>query len=89
MGCFNSPSDLHEVKRLIEGAGGAVNLVYPVECKLTDTPRLAESAINVVMYHEFGEALAKELDKPYLFAPMGIQETTDFITKLGEMLGTE
>jgi chlorophyllide a reductase subunit Z len=88
MGCFNSPSDLHEVKRLIEGAGGAVNVVYPLECKLSDTPRLAESAVNIVMYKEFGERLAKDLGKPYLFAPMGIRETTDFITKLGELLGT-
>lgn len=87
-GCFNSPSDLHEVKRLIEGAGGKVNLVYPIEATLKDTPRLAESAVNVVMYREFGEALAQELGKPYLFAPMGIRETTEFIQKLGDLLGT-
>ncbi|MCS6846478.1 MAG: chlorophyllide a reductase subunit Z [Anaerolineae bacterium] len=87
-GCFNSPSDLHEVKRLIEGAGGKVNLVYPIEATLKDTPRLAESAVNVVMYREFGEALAKELGKPYLFAPIGIRETTEFIQKLGDLLGT-
>ncbi|MDW8350665.1 MAG: chlorophyllide a reductase subunit Z [Anaerolineae bacterium] len=87
-GCFNSPSDLHEVKRLIEGAGGKVNLVYPMEATLKDTPRLAESAVNVVMYREFGEALAKELGKPYLFAPIGIRETTDFIRQLGDWLGT-
>ncbi|MCS6773239.1 MAG: chlorophyllide a reductase subunit Z [Anaerolineae bacterium] len=87
-GCFNSPSDLHEVKRLVEGAGGRVNLVYPFEATLKDTPRLAESAVNVVMYREFGEALAKALDKPYLFAPVGIRETTDFVRKLGELMGT-
>lgn len=87
-GCFNSPSDLHEVKRLIEGAGGKVNLVYPLEATLKDTPRLAESTVNIVMYREFGEALAKELGKPYLFAPMGINETTAFVRRLGELLGT-
>jgi len=88
-GCFNSPSDLHEVKRLIEGAGGRVNLVYPMEATLKDTPRLAESAVNVVMYREFGELLAQALGKPYLFAPMGIQETTAFIRRMGELLGTK
>ncbi|MCX7938196.1 MAG: chlorophyllide a reductase subunit Z [Thermoflexales bacterium] len=88
-GCFNSPSDLHEVKRLIEGAGGKVNLVYPFEATLKDTPRLAESAVNVVLYREFGEALAKELGKPYLFAPMGLRETTDFVRTLGELVGTQ
>ena len=87
-GCFNSPSDLHEVKRLIEGAGGQVNLVYPFEATLKDTPRLAESAVNVIMYREFGEALARELGKPYLFAPIGIRETTQFIQTLGDLLGT-
>ena len=88
-GCFNSPSDLHEVKRLIAGAGGRVNLVYPFEATLKDTPRLAESAVNVVMYREFGEPLAQALGKPYLFAPIGIQETTAFIRRLGELLGTQ
>jgi chlorophyllide a reductase subunit Z len=88
-GCFNSPSDLHELKRLIAGAGGRVNLVYPFEATLKDTPRLAESAVNVVMYREFGEPLAQALGKPYLFAPIGIQETTAFIRRLGELLGTQ
>jgi chlorophyllide a reductase subunit Z len=88
-GCFNSPSDLHELKRLIAGAGGRVNLVYPFEATLKDTPRLAESAVNVVMYREFGEPLAQALGKPYLFAPIGIQETTAFIRWLGELLGTQ
>ncbi len=86
-GCFNSPSDLHEVKRLIEGAGGKVNLVYPFEATLKDTPRLSRGAVNVVMYREFGEALAKELGRPYLFAPIGIRETTEFIQQLGDLLG--
>ncbi len=88
-GCFNSPSDLHELKRLIAGAGGRVNLVYPFEATLKDTPRLVESAVNVVMYREFGEPLARALGKPYLFAPIGIQETTAFIRRLGELLGTQ
>ncbi len=88
-GCFNSPSDLHELKRLIAGAGGRVKLVYPFEATLKDTPRLAESAVNVVMYREFGEPLARALGKPYLFAPIGIQETTAFIRRLGELLGTQ
>lgn len=87
-GCFNAPSDLHEVKRLIEGAGGVVNLVYPYESKLSDTPRLADSAVNIVLYREFGESLAQALGKPYLFAPMGVQETTAFIRELGALLGT-
>lgn len=87
-GCFNSPSDLHEVRRLIEGAGGRVNMVYPYEAKIADTPNLAKAQVNVVMYKEFGKMLAETLGQPYLYAPMGIQETTTFIRELGEHLGT-
>jgi 3,8-divinyl chlorophyllide a/chlorophyllide a reductase subunit Z len=88
-GCFNGPADLHEIKRLVEGAGGVLNLVYPFESKLADTPKLADAAVNVLMYREYGETLAKKLDKPFLYAPMGVRETTAFVEKLGELLGTQ
>lgn len=88
-GCFNSPSDLHELKRLIEGAGGRINLVYPYETTLDDTPRLAAAQVNVVMYREFGHTLAETLERPFLHAPMGMRGTTNFIRKLGQLLGTE
>lgn len=87
-GCFNSASDLHEVRRLIEGAGGKVNLVYPFESTLTETPNLAKAQVNVVMYKEFGHALADALGQPWIHAPMGIQQTTAFIRQLGAWLGT-
>ncbi|GAB4203890.1 MAG: chlorophyllide a reductase subunit Z [Roseiflexaceae bacterium] len=88
-GCFNSPSDLHELRRLIEGAGGRINLVYPFEATLADTPRLASGQVNVVLYREFGAGLAERLGRPTLFAPFGIGETTEFIRSLGALLGTE
>ena len=47
-GCFNAPSDLHEVKRLIAGAGGRVNLVFPYAARLADMPQLAAAQVNVV-----------------------------------------
>ncbi|MGQ9815521.1 MAG: nitrogenase component 1, partial [Candidatus Roseilinea sp.] len=43
----------------------------------------------VVMYREFGEGLAQALGRPWLFAPVGIRETTDFVRELGRLLGTE
>lgn len=88
LGCFNAPADLYELKRLIAGVGGELNLVYPYEASIGDTPRLAEAVVNVVMYREFGEALAKELNCPYLVAPFGITETTRFLRELGRLLGT-
>lgn len=87
-GCFNSPSDLEEVKRLVEGAGGRINLIYPIESTLAHTPRLAAGQVNVVLYKEFGEGLAKELGQPSLFAPFGMAETIQFVRKLAQILGT-
>ncbi len=88
-GCFNSPSDLEELRRLVAGAGGRVALVYPFEANLADTPRLAAAQVNVVLYREFGAGLAERLGRPTLFAPFGIGETTEFIRRLGALLGTE
>lgn len=87
-GCFNSPSDLEEVKRLIEGVGGRINLIYPIETTLEATPQLAAGQVNVVLYKEFGKGLAEALGQPYLFAPFGMTETIEFIRELATLLGT-
>jgi len=92
-GCFNAPADLHEIKRLIEGAGGRINMVFPYEANLSDIDQLAKAQINVIMYKEFGQTLAKTLaelkGQPSLQAPMGMMETTAFIQQLGALLGTQ
>ncbi|NDJ51894.1 MAG: chlorophyllide a reductase subunit Z [Chloroflexi bacterium] len=87
-GCFNSPSDLLEVKRLIEGAGGRVNLVFPFESRLAEIADLARGQVNVLLYKEFGHRLAPSLGQPWLHAPIGMRSTTHFIRQLGEWLGT-
>ncbi|MCB0010478.1 MAG: chlorophyllide a reductase subunit Z [Anaerolineales bacterium] len=88
-GCFNSAADLHEIKRLVVGAGGRLNCVFPYEAKLADIPELARAQVNIVLYQEFGQTLAETLGQPWLQAPMGMQGTTDFLLKLGELLGTQ
>jgi 3,8-divinyl chlorophyllide a/chlorophyllide a reductase subunit Z len=88
-GCFNSAADLHEVRRLIEGAGGRVNLIFPYEARLADINRLAEAQLNVVLYKEFGHTLAESLGQPWLHAPMGMAATTEFVRAVGRILGTE
>lgn len=88
-GCFNSPSDLQEVKRMIEGAGGTINRVYPMESTLAQTPELAKAAVNVVLYREFGSTLAESLGQPVLYAPVGMRASVAFVTQLGELLGTQ
>jgi len=87
-GCFNAPSDLHEIKRLIEGAGGRVNMVFPYESKLADINELKRAQVNVTLHKEYGQKLAERLGQPTMQAPMGMQETTEFIRALGEHFGT-
>jgi chlorophyllide a reductase subunit Z len=85
-GCFNSPSDLAELKRLIEGVGGILHHVYPFESSLHDIADLKNSDVIVLMYHEFGQPLAELLKRPALQAPFGIGETQNFILELGRLL---
>lgn len=88
-GCFNSPSDLHEIKRLIRGAGGMVKRVFPIESKLADVSDLKHSDVVVVMYEEFGKTLAEKLGRPCLYAPFGLEATERFVVELGKLLGKE
>ncbi|NDJ84919.1 MAG: chlorophyllide a reductase subunit Z [Chloroflexi bacterium] len=87
-GCFNSASDLHEVCRLIEGAGGRVNMVFPFEARLSEIAELACAQVNVVLYKEFGQTLAESLGRPWIHAPIGMRDTTAFVRQLGHWLGT-
>lgn len=87
--------DLTEIKRILEGAGLKVNILYGVESKgVKEWKDIPKAQFNLVLSPWLGlqtaEYLEKKYDQPYLHIPaipIGEEETSAFLRKVVDFAG--
>lgn len=89
--------DLTEIKRLLEGAGFKVNILFGPESKgVSEWKAIPRASFNIVLGPWLGLATARHLEKkygqPFLHVPVlpiGAGETTAFLRNVADFAGLE
>nr|AWI68215.1 protochlorophyllide reductase subunit B [Pediastrum angulosum] len=90
---FHNQHDCRELKRLLADLNIEVNLVIPEGSSVHELKNLTKAWFNIVPYREVGlmtaDFLEKEYQMPFIATtPMGIQQTSQFINQIGQILET-
>nr|AXC47250.1 protochlorophyllide reductase subunit B [Pediastrum duplex]QFS20058.1 protochlorophyllide reductase subunit B [Pediastrum duplex] len=90
---FHNQHDCRELKRLLADLNIEVNLVIPEGSSVHELKNLTKAWFNIVPYREVGlmtaDFLEKEYQMPFIsITPMGIQQTSQFIYQIGQILET-
>lgn len=89
--------DLAEIKRILEGSGFQVNILFGPDCAgVSEWKRIPNAEFNLVLSPWLGLGIAKHLEKkynqPYLHIPVipiGAAETRKFIERIVEFAGID
>nr|AWI68301.1 protochlorophyllide reductase subunit B [Pediastrum duplex] len=90
---FHNQHDCRELKRLLADLNIEVNLVIPEGSSVHELKNLTKAWFNIVPYREVGlmtaDFLEKEYQMPFIsITPMGIQQTSQFIHQIEQILET-
>ncbi|MGN0145244.1 MAG: nitrogenase component 1 [Clostridium sp.] len=88
--------DLEEIKRILEGSGFKVNILFGPESEgVSEWKRIPQAQFNLVISPWVGLKTAKYLEKkynqPYLhipIIPIGAKETSNFLRKVADFAGS-
>lgn len=92
----NWEGDVRELKRLLALCGISVNCALGAGCAWQEYQALPQAALNVVIYPEYGQALAERLKDSYgtpiyccPHAPVGFDATEDFVRGVAARLDAD
>lgn len=94
IGHYNWRNDINELKRLLGMLGIGVNAVITAGASLQEMIEAPKAALNAVVYEEYGETVAREMEErfglPWVgtngFAPYGLRNTALWLRQVARAL---